>query len=123
FGKWLRALRIHGRKGLAFSTLRHTFRTVADEAKDQQAVDFLMGHEVPNTSSRCRQTLSNERLRAVTDHVRHWLFGEEPNAVAPTMTYPNLDFQLPAAWLREFELGRVEELIGRRFACGQILQR
>src|SRR5438132_9824993 len=34
----------------------------------------------------------------------------------------NLDFQVPEPWLGEFELGRVEQLIGRSFACGRILQ-
>jgi hypothetical protein len=29
---------------------------------------------------------------------------------------------LATTWLGEFELGRVEELIGRSFACGRILQ-
>jgi integrase len=74
FGKLLRALHINGRTGLGFYTLRHTFRTVADESKDQPAVDFIMGHEVPHMSSVYRETISDERLRAVTDHVRAWLF-------------------------------------------------
>jgi integrase len=75
FGKLVRKLGINGRQGLGFYTLRHTFRTVADEAKDQPAVDFIMGHEVPHMSSVYRETISDERLRAVTDHVRNWLFG------------------------------------------------
>jgi integrase len=73
-GKLLRALQINGRKGLGFYTLRHTFRTIADEAKDQPAGDYIMGHEVPHMSSVYRETISDERLRAVANHVRAWLF-------------------------------------------------
>jgi hypothetical protein len=47
---------------------------VADEAKDQPAADYIMGHEVPHMSSVYRETISDERLKAVTDHVRAWLF-------------------------------------------------
>ncbi len=73
--KLLKGLGINGRKGLGFYTLRHTFRTVGDEAKDQPAADFIMGHEVQHMSSVYRETISDKRLRAVTDHVRAWLFG------------------------------------------------
>jgi integrase len=73
-GKLLRSLHINGRKGLGFYTLRHTFRTVADESKDQAGCDFIMGHEVPHMSAVYRETISEERLRAVADHVRTWLF-------------------------------------------------
>jgi integrase len=66
------------RKGTGFYALRHTFRTVADESKDQPAVDYIMGHEVPHMSSVYRETISDERLRAVTDHVHVWLFGVPP---------------------------------------------
>ena len=72
--KLLRALNIDSRKGLGFYTLRHTFRTVANEAKDQPAADYIMGHEVPHMSSVYRETISDARLKAVTDHVRAWLF-------------------------------------------------
>jgi integrase len=58
-------------------TLRHTFRTVADEAKDQPAADYNMGHELAHMSSVYRETISDERLRAVAEHVRRWLFGVE----------------------------------------------
>jgi integrase len=72
--KLLDKLGING--GRNFYTLRHTFRTVADEAKDQPAVDFIMGHEVPHMSAVYRETISDARLKAITDHVRAWLFGE-----------------------------------------------
>jgi integrase len=82
-GKLLKALHINGRKGLGFYTLRHTFRTVADEAKDQPAADFIMGHEVPHLSSVYRETISDARLKAVTDHVRAWLFDATPGDGTP----------------------------------------
>ncbi len=72
--KLLKALGINGRKGLGFYTLRHTFRTVADEARDQPAADFIMGHESGHMSTHYRERISDERLKAVTDHVRAWLF-------------------------------------------------
>jgi integrase len=72
--KLLKPLGINGRKGLGFYTLRHTFRTVADGAKDQPAADHIMGHEVDHMSSVYREGISDDRLRAVSDHVRAWLF-------------------------------------------------
>jgi integrase len=83
FSKLLRRLRINGRKGLGFYTLRHTFRTVADESKDQPAVDFIMGHEAPHMSAVYRETISDARLRGVADYVRGWLLRASTNAVAP----------------------------------------
>jgi integrase len=81
FGKLLRKLGTNGRRQrLGFYTLRHTFRTVADEAKDQPAADFIMGHETTHMSAVYRERIGDQRLRAVTEHVRKWLFGLE---VAP----------------------------------------
>jgi integrase len=79
FGKLLKKLGINGRKGLGFYTLRHTFRTVADESKDQPAVDFIMGHEVPHMSAVYRETISDARLKAVADYVRAWLCAQAGN--------------------------------------------
>jgi integrase len=72
FRKLMRQLGISGTRG--FYGIRHTFRTIADEAKDQPAADYIMGHEVPHMSSVYRETISDSRLQAVTDHVRAWLF-------------------------------------------------
>src|SRR5207248_494978 len=38
------------------------------------AADFVMGHESPHMSSVYRETISNARLKAITNHVRAWLF-------------------------------------------------
>jgi integrase len=76
FGKVLIALGINTRVGLGFYALRHTYRTVADETKDQPAVDYTMGHEVAHMSSVYRETISDERLKAVSDYVRKWVFGD-----------------------------------------------
>jgi integrase len=73
--KLLRKTDINGHRN--FYTLRHTFRTVADEAKDQPAADYIMGHEVPHMSSVYRETISDERLKAVAEHVRYWLYPEQ----------------------------------------------
>jgi integrase len=74
FYNLLRELHINGRKGIGFYTLRHVFRTVADESKDQVAVDHIMGHARDDMASVYRETISDDRLRAVVDHVRQWLF-------------------------------------------------
>jgi integrase len=81
--KLLNALGINGRSRLGFYTLRHTFRTVADGAKDQPAADYIMGHEVAHMSSVYRETISDERLKAVADHVRKWLFSAQPAQPTP----------------------------------------
>jgi integrase len=86
--KLLKKVGINGHRN--FYALRHTFRTVADGAKDQPAADYIMGHEVPHMSSVYRETISDERLRAVTDHVRAWLFRPE-NAAATSAAAPAVD--------------------------------
>ncbi len=70
--KLLKELDINGHRN--FYTLRHTFRTVADESKDQPAVDHIMGHESPHMASVYRERIGDERLKAVTEHVRQWAF-------------------------------------------------
>jgi integrase len=70
--KLLTQLGINGHRN--FYTLRHVFRTIGDEARDQPAADLIMGHESPHMSSHYRETISDERLRTVTDYVRNWLF-------------------------------------------------
>lgn len=77
--KLMNSLGIKRREGVGFYALRHTFRTIADESKDQPAVDFIMGHEVPHMSAVYRETISDSRLRAVVDHVHKWLYAKPLN--------------------------------------------
>lgn len=63
----------HHRPGLAFYGLRHTFETIGGEARDQAALDALMGHSDDSMAGIYRERISDERLRAVVDHVRGWL--------------------------------------------------
>ena len=64
------------RPGLSFYALRHTFQTVAEGARDLAAVQSIMGHapSAGDMSATYRERVDDDRLRAVTEHVRKWLF-------------------------------------------------
>jgi integrase len=70
--KLLKSLGLNGHRN--FYALRHSFRTVADESKDQPAVDHVMGHVDATMAGVYRERISDDRLRAVAEHVRRWLF-------------------------------------------------
>ena len=75
FGKLLKKLKIDGRNGLNFYTLRRQFEIVAGESRDQVAVDAIMGHCDDSMAAIYRQgVVSDDRLRDVVDHVRRWLW-------------------------------------------------
>jgi integrase len=65
------------RRGVGYYALRHTFRTVADELRDQPAIDLIMGHTDPSMAAHYRERIEDARLRAVADHVRKWVFGDQ----------------------------------------------
>lgn len=67
------------RPGLGFYALRHGFETIGGDSRDQIAVDHIMGHSRGDMASVYRERISDERLLAVAEHVREWLF-PPPNA-------------------------------------------
>lgn len=74
--KFLDALGINGKRN--FYALRHTFETIGGEAKDQVAVDHIMGHARDDMASVYRERISDVRLKAVCDYVRDWLYERKP---------------------------------------------
>lgn len=60
-----------------FYTLRHTFRTWADETNDQHAIHRIMGHAIPGMSGVYVEDISIDRLRSVVEHVRSMLFNRQ----------------------------------------------
>lgn len=70
--KLLDAIKIGGKRN--FYCLRHVFETIGGESKDQVAVDAVMGHTRDDMATNYRERISDERLKAVSEHVRGWLF-------------------------------------------------
>ncbi len=62
------------RPRLSFYCLRHGFETIAGESRDQVAVNAVMGHDPGDMASHYRERIGDDRLRAVVEHVRGWLF-------------------------------------------------
>lgn len=77
--EWKRIADKAGIEGRTFYDARRTFQTVGEGSRDLVAVQSIMGHAPASgdMSAVYRQRVDDDRLRAVTDHVRTWLFGEE----------------------------------------------
>lgn len=73
FIELLRKLSLH-RERLAFYALRHTFRTVADAARDPVAIDTIMGHVDSSMGAVYRERIDDARLVAVVGVVHEWLW-------------------------------------------------
>jgi hypothetical protein len=63
--------------GNGFYTLRHVFRTIADETLDRPAIDRVMGHSDGTMAEHYREKISDDRLIKVSNHVHDWLFGTD----------------------------------------------
>ena len=78
--KLLDRLGINGHRN--FYALRHTFQTVGDDSKDFVAVRAIMGHADSDIATAYRERITDDRLRAVAEHVRGWLFGSTDAGVS-----------------------------------------
>ncbi|MEX0718228.1 MAG: hypothetical protein WD066_16660 [Planctomycetaceae bacterium] len=74
FSKVLNRIGINGRRG--FYTLRHVTQTIGGEARDPDAVAAIMGHVDSSMGAVYRERISDDRLRAVVETVRSWLWPE-----------------------------------------------
>jgi integrase len=72
FSKLLGSLDITGHRN--FYCLRHCFETYAGESRDQVAVNAIMGHVDNSMAATYREGISDERLMAVVNTVRVWLW-------------------------------------------------
>lgn len=83
--KLLDHLKIGGNRN--FYTIRHVVETIGGETRDQVAVDAIMGHQDERMSARYRERISDDRLRAVVEQVRAWLFAqpEKPEKEKPKL--------------------------------------
>ena len=73
FRKLLGTLHLHRRR-MGFYWLRHVHRTISDGAKDPPAANHIMGHSDPSMAAVYRERIDDDRLRAVVDFVRGWLW-------------------------------------------------
>lgn len=63
--------------GVGFYGLRHCTETIGSAAKDQVALDHIMGHADASMAAVYREHIDDERIEAVTDHIHTWLFPKE----------------------------------------------
>lgn len=81
------------RKRRGFYALRHTFETIGGESRDQVAVNHVMGHVDDTMAAEYREGISRNRLLAVVNEVRSWLFagqsGDEENEAETILRFPN----------------------------------
>lgn len=68
------------RPGLNFYALRHTLETVGGAAKDQPALDLIMGHAPRSNDMGAvyREHIADSRLTEVCKVVRKWLLENQP---------------------------------------------
>ena len=77
FAKLMTVVKL-SRPGLSFYSLRHTFRTVADNCLDPVACGIVMGHTDNSMAANYRSSVSEQRVRTVCEYVRQWVALDSP---------------------------------------------
>ena len=103
----MKAVGIH-REGVGFYTLRHIFETVAGGSRDQVAVNAIMGHADSSMAATYREHIDDERLQAVVDHVRTWLFS---NGKSSKDNHPTGVSKNPAAQNKHTRSAKLQDRI------------
>ena len=62
--------------------MRHVFETVSGDLRDQQATNYVMGHDDPSMAAVYREGIDPARVKAVCQHVRDWLMDGKPKGGA-----------------------------------------
>ncbi len=65
------------RAGINFAMLRHVHQTIGEQSGDSLAVKLTMGHADGTISEVYRERFPDDRLRAVSETIRQWLFSAE----------------------------------------------
>jgi integrase len=100
---WRRLLsRAKGVEQIGFYGLRRTWRTWADNARDQRAAETIMGHVLGDVGSLYVDHVSDSRLIAVSNHVRSRLFTGYVEGIASA----ELLQKSRAAWLAQLSSAR-----------------
>lgn len=71
--------------GVGHYALRHVFETIAGDAKDQPATDFVMGHVDQSMAGNYREGIDPSRIRAVCEYVRRRFLNMGPTTLVETL--------------------------------------
>jgi len=74
FAKLMKSCSLH-RPGRGFYALRHSFRTLAAETTDREAVDFVMGHVDGTMAGVYTERVGDDRLERIADHLHRVVYG------------------------------------------------
>ena len=79
----MKAVKVH-REGRGPYTMRHVFRTIADEALDRVAIDAIMGHSDPSMGGHYRERIDEAGSSPLLNTSGLGCSAKPPTAARPT---------------------------------------